>query len=95
MNELNPPPGLSTEAKLQRLNCLGGAVLLAEGKFDETMKQRSEREALIREIAATEDATRARALNAKTWVDRRTINELWAKLWPRVQRELVIRKVNL
>lgn len=92
---MEQPPGLSKEAALQRANCLAAAVLLNEGTFDETGAQTAERRRIVHEIAATDAETATLAAKARTWADRRVMNDLWAKLWPKVQRELVIRKVKV
>lgn len=85
---------MDTEISLKRLNCLAAAVLLRDGKFDETRKQQAQRKRLIAEIVATDKALEKLA-GADNWQDQRVVNETWDKLWTKVQRELVIRKVNL
>lgn len=85
---------MDTEAKLKRANCLVAAALLRNGKFDETKKQRVQRKRLIAEIVAT-DKVLEKLAGANTWEDQRVVNETWDKLWTKVQRELVIRKVGV
>lgn len=85
---------MSTETALKRANCLAAAVLLRDGTFDETGKQQAQRKRLIIEIVATDHALEKLA-GSDNWQDRRVVNETWDKLWTKVQRELVIRKVKV
>lgn len=79
---------------LKKINCLAAAVRLRQGGFDETTRQKVQRQRLIAEIVAT--ANTLKPLEAsKSWQDQRVVNETWDTLWTRVRRELVIRKVKL
>lgn len=90
------PITLRTTAGLHRANCLAAALLLAEGTFEESDEQVTERRRLIAEIAATEKEVARRTAAAKTWVDRRLINDLWDVLWNhKVRPALVERGVKV
>lgn len=85
---------MNAETSLKRLNCLAAAVLLRDGKFNETRSQKGKRRRLIAEIVAT-DKTLEKLAGSEDWQDQHVVNMTWDKLWTRVQRELVIRHVQL
>ena len=85
---------MNTETTLKRINCLAAAVRLRAGGFDETPQQKMQRQKLIAEVVATEEALE-RFAASEDWQDQRVVNETWDTLWKKVQRELVICKVKL